>query len=480
MERETGFEPATFSLGRWIIIFHTCFCMFTCVLFIVAISLTYILMTYIFVPVSSSLFVALPHAKVSHRCPMPKLFTEREIKALKPRDKEFIISEGHGFIIRVLPTGLKIWTYKYKRDGKTYKLTLGNYPETSLAEARDKFAAARLTVRQGLDPKAPLAPEPQETQTEVTTVKTLAELWIKWSQENHSPKWANTLKLALEKDIIPQFGDRLAAEIRRRDAISILEAKAADTPGQAVNLHKALRGMFQYAVEREILEHNPFAEIRAARSIPAMRLEARERILSDDEIKFLWTAIDQGGGSDSTQRALKVMLLTGQRSGEVCGMHRREITIGVGKPRCDICRRCGWWTIPKERRQGNKGGEHRVYLTAATLNLIGSRAEYIFPGDTESASISANSVNHHVRRVVTATGKASYYGLLRWTPHDLRRTCGTGVRRCGGSRDTMDLILGHKTGGVTGVYDRYEGDAEKQKWLTEWAEYLHKLLTKAY
>jgi len=67
--------------------------------------------------------------------------------------------------------------------------------------------------------------------------------------------------------------------------------------------------MWQYGVERELVEFNPFAEIRAARSIPAMKQESRERILNDDEIKILWAAIDQGGGSDSTRRALKLMLL---------------------------------------------------------------------------------------------------------------------------------------------------------------------------
>lgn len=228
--------------------------------------------------------------------------------------------------------------------------------------------------------------------------------------------------------------------------------------------------MFQYAVERELVEYNPFSEIRATRVIPAMRQTARERVLSDDEINYLWKAIDEGGGSDSTQRALKVMLLTGQRNGEVCGMHRREIEHEWTG---------WWWTIPKERRQGNKGGEHRVFLSPQVLQLIGDRQGYIFPGDTGDAPVSPNSINHHVRRVVPATGKTAYYGLQRWTPHDLRRTCGTGIRRCGGKRDDMNLILGHVVGGVTGVYDRYEGDAEKERWLTAWGEYIQRLVSGA-
>lgn len=345
----------------------------------------------------------------------------------------------------------------------------------ALTEARTKFNEASATLARGTDPQQQLPPETTAATPEQLTVAGLHDLWVKWSEQHHSVKWANTLKLALEKDILPTYGQRLASEIRRRDAVAILEQKAATAPGQAVNLHKALRGMFQYAVERELVEYNPFAEIRAARTIPTMKQTARERVLSDDEIKYLWTAIDQGGGSDSTQRALKLMLLTGQRNGEVCGMHRREIQIGIGKPRCLECKRCGWWTIPKERRQGNKGGEHRIYLSPQAMQLIGDRKGFIFPGDTDNSSISANSVNHHVRRSVPATGKTPYYGLPRWTPHDLRRTCGTGIRRCGGSRDDMDLILGHVAGGVTGVYDRHTGEAEKERWLTVWGEYIQQI-----
>jgi len=232
-----------------------------------------------------------------------------------------------------------------------------------------------------------------------------------------------------EKDILPDYGQRLASDIRRRDAVAILEAKAASTPGQATNLHKALRGMWQYAVERELIEYNPFAEIRPARTIPTMRLRSRERILTDEEIKYLWSAIDTGGGSDSTRRALKLMLLTGQRSGEVCGMHSREIQIGVGQLRCQTCRRCGWWTIPATRRQGNKGGEHRVYLSPLAMQLIDGWEGFVFPGDKDDRAITANSVNHHVRRSVAATGKhlITVWNAGRRMIYGARRQQGSGA-----------------------------------------------------
>ena len=73
--------------------------------------------------------------------------------------------------------------------------------------------------------------------------------------------------------------------------------------------------------------------------------------------------------------------------------------------------------------------------------------------------------------------EAKKFSIDRFTPHDLRRTCGTGVRRLGASRDTMDLILGHAVHAVTGVYDRYVGDREKEHWLSEWAEWLRNIVS---
>lgn len=401
-------------------------------------------------------------------------FTDKFISHLQAKEKDFRVREGHGFAIRVLPSSVKRFEFIYSWAGKRRILHLGNYPSVSLAEARAKFNEATLQLAKGLDPRKP--PPPPKPEAELITVHRLANEWLEWSRDNHSMRWANTLKLALAKDVLPIHGHKLASELRRRDAIQILGEKAKNAPGQARNLHKALRGMYQYGVENELVEFNPFAEVRTARSIPAMKETPRKRVLSDDEIKFIWTAIEHGGGSDSTQRALKIMLLTGQRNGEVCGMHSNEIEFGLGKPQCQQCRRCGWWVIPESRRQGNKGGEHRIFLSVLAMQIIGDHKGYIFPGDTIEKPITANAVNYHVRREVDSTGKKPYYGLERWTPHDLRRTCGTGVRRLGATRDTMDLILGHTTGGVTGVYDQYEGDAEKQRWLTAWGEFLAELV----
>jgi hypothetical protein len=147
-------------------------------------------------------------------------------------------------------------------------LNLGNFPHVSLELARKKFRSAANLVADGIDPQ--ISPSAPVTEAPLT-LEILASQWTAWSAEQHDPKWANTLKLAIAKDFLPIYGSRLASELRRREAVAILEAKAVTAPGQARNLHKALRGMFSYAVERELVDSNPFAEIRAARVIPTMK-----------------------------------------------------------------------------------------------------------------------------------------------------------------------------------------------------------------
>ena len=387
-------------------------------------------------------------------------FTDRYLQSLKPKEKDYRVREGHGFAVRVLPSGVKRFEYIYTINGKRRILHLGNYPATKLADARQAFHNATTLTNKRLDPQEKPAPPPPSP--EELSVQKLAELWIKeWSKVHHSDKWHNTLKLALEKDLLSLYGERLATEIRRRDAIQILEVIAKRAPGQAVNFHKAARGMYAYAVEREILDYNPFADIKAAKTIPSMKQQSRKRTLADDEIKHVWSAIDTGGGSDCTKLVLKLILVTGQRPGEVCGMHRSEINDN-------------WWTIPPERSLKNDE-EQRVFLSPLALTLIGAKRGYICPGEPDMP-ISENSVAHHVRRKVSNTGKISYYGLPRWTPHDLRRTFGTGVIRLGATREIMEAILGHTIPGVAGVYNRHKYDPEKKKWSLKWSTWLEKIL----
>ena len=198
--------------------------------------------------------------------------------------------------------------YIYTINEKRRQLNLGNYPDISLEAAHKTYLESAALVKSGIDPMAkPVeeTAEPAQQEVELTVRRLAVDLYLdEWSKIHHSERWHYNNRKALEADILPVWGDRLAVDIRRKDAVEILELVAKRAPGQARNVLKAARGMYSYAVDRELLEYNPFADIKISRTIPVMQPMSRDRELSEDEIRHLWKAIDEGGGSESTKRAL--------------------------------------------------------------------------------------------------------------------------------------------------------------------------------
>ena len=133
-------------------------------------------------------------------------------------------------------------------------------------------------------------------------------------------------------------------------------------PGQARNVLKVTRKMFSFALQREIVVINPFSNITS--SVPELSPNKRERVLTADEVLQLWEKLEDPtvSGSEETRRCLRLILVTGQRPGEVAGMHRDEID---GR----------WWTIPAQRTKNRR--EHRVYLTDSAIVHQGRRSLYI-------------------------------------------------------------------------------------------------------
>jgi integrase len=387
-------------------------------------------------------------------------FTDKYLqgKDCRPRDKQFYIRERRGFAIRVLPTGAITFLYIYSINGKRRQMNFGNYPHVSLATARKKYREAASLVADGTDPQGDLYQPPQEL-----TVTDLVTSYIKHCRTHLVEKSVKHQSRTLEKDLLPVWGDRAITAISRRDAIALLESVARRAPGQARNLLKNARAMFTFARHREQVEFNPFTDVSAA--VPSIAQTSRDRVLTDDELKIVWhTLTDPDSyGFLEVKQALLLVLITAQRPGEVAGMHRREIDEE-------------WWTIPKERTK-YKTHPYRVYLSPLALRLIGDTSDFIFPAPIKEGPIDGNSLPSLVNKKYARSGKVPYFGLPRWTPHDLRRTAATKLsEELGAPDEVIDMILNHKKMGVTGIYNRNKYDKEKQKWMTKWADWLETLI----
>jgi len=382
---------------------------------------------------------------------MAKPFNEKYLHSIKPEAKKKLIREGRGFALQVMPTGLKTFLYIYTFQGKRKNLYLGQYPYVTLAEARVKYNEAYNKLQRGEDPnpaEVPVAREAREAPPNTTPVNFghFAALYLKWSEANHAPAWFKTVRLSLKNDVLPLWQDRPIAEIRRRDAIALLEQIAARAPGQAKNVHKVARAIFEYAIDREYLEANPM--LKLSKIIPSLKPVIKKRVLSDSEIKHVWHALEAGAGDERTERtkaALKLVLVTAQRPGEVASMHRSQVE-------------GNWWTM-----ENTKNKEvHRVYLTPTALELIGEEKGFIFPSyRMASGYISRQTLSQHV-------ATRNYFDLPKWTPHDLRRTARTEMARIGVPEEHAEAVLNHKKQGIVKVYNLHQYADEKKAALLLW------------
>ena len=414
-------------------------------------------------------------------------FTDTMIKKLKPEEKKYTRSEGNGFTIRIMPSGVKSWLYLFNFDGNRLEMNFGIYPDVSLETARQKFEDAKKKVKNGINPK-----EEEENNAEARrkapTVAGLIDDYINKHAKKFKKSWKDDERL-LNKEIIAEakWGKRKAADITKRDMTLLLESIVdRGTPAMSNQVLKIVRKMFNFAVERDILQHTPCTGVKALAPNTS-----RERTLNESEIKTLWGKLNNAAVSDEIKGALKLILITAQRPGEVTGMHTNEID---GQ----------WWTIPAERSKNGK--EHRVYLTATALEIIteaiaqakktrempadAKYSGFIFPCPHKKKiqSIDSHALPVAVRRnlawpLTDDKGKPLYLddgtpatenrlGVDQFTPHDLRRTAATFMGGMGYMDEIIDAILNHVKQGIIRTYNRHGYDKEKQEALEAWEKKL--------
>jgi integrase len=357
---------------------------------------------------------------------MPRrLLTDRFCAGAKPRGNEiqtdYFDANCTGLALRVSDSH-KSWTFHYTL-GKRKRLTFGAYPMLSLAGARTRADEARAAIAEGKDPSL----------TGGETLRDICDSYMK--REGSQLRSAQWRQRALERHVYPTLGFRPIAEIRRGEIVRLLDRiEEASGPEMASQTLAIIRKVMNWHATRTDDFSSPIVRgmSRTRRSE-----QARDRVLTDDEIRKVW-ATDKGVFS----AYVRFLLLTAARRNEASEMTWEEID---GDD----------WTLPAARNK-TKLDLVRPLSKAASkiIKALPKSGNVVFTthGTTPITGFSDFKA---------AFDKAS--GTKGWTIHDLRRTARSLMSRAGVPTDHAERCLGHVIGGVRGTYDRHEYHEEKAR-----------------
>jgi integrase len=396
------------------------------------------------------------------------LFVERVKPPARDRIEYFDAAFG-GLALRVTATGHKSWSLYYRIHGRLRRFTMGSYPSIKPAQARREAAVALESARQGTDPSEEKRIRRQSPAAEVDTFGALVKDYLDRARRNMASSTYREMKRAFERDTFPVWRDRTLASLTRVDINKVIDgigARGAEV--QANRMLGMLRALFNWAVERGRLSESPVAGMK-----PPTRERARDRALTDDEVRWLWQACEALEWPFGP--VVKLLLLTAQRRDEVAGMEWSEIDIEKGI-----------WRMPREKAKNNRA--HEVQLSAAAIEVLNSIPRVghglVF---TSTGRTPVSGFSRAKRRLDAAmlAAKRQELGaecdaIPHWILHDLRRTSTTGMARLNFPPHVVDKVLNHTSGtirGVAAVYNRFEYLDERREALEAWGQYLRKLVS---
>ncbi|UVF18837.1 integrase arm-type DNA-binding domain-containing protein [Microvirga terrae] len=385
-----------------------------------------------------------------------------------------------GLYLVVQPSGAKSWAVRYRFGGKPRKLTLGPYPALNLGVAREFARTALQAVASGRDPsieKAEAIRQAREGHPNQDLVSSVIDEFItRHVRLNNKKRTAEEVERTFKLHVRPYWSDRRIQEIARRDVIELLDRIIDDgKPVQANRTLAVVRKLFNWAVDRSILDTSPVIRINA----PAQE-ESRDRVVLDDELRLIWKAADEVGFPFG--HLVKVLMLTAQRRDEVANARRSEFNKAG-----DL------WVIPKERTKNSK--EHDVPLSEAargifeSLPRIKGAAGFMFTtnGNTAVSGFSKAKARLDGIMLRIAREEAAVRGedptkiqIKPWRLHDLRRTVASGMARLGQPVHVIEAVLNHRSGAISGVaavYNRHSYLPEKRRALESWGQFILGLAT---
>jgi integrase len=341
-----------------------------------------------------------------------------------------------GFGVRVKPSGVRSYLIQYRNaNGRTRKLTIGKHGELTAQQARDLARSLLVEVRRGSDPAAD-----RERARGAASIKELAARYM--SDHARPKKRASSIASdarLLEKVIIPRLGSIPVADLTRNDVDRFHQAMRS-TPVQANRALTLLSKMMNLAERWGIRADgsNP------CRHVDRFREQRRERYLSAREVAALNTALDElareGLATASVVGAVRVLLFTGARRGEIANLRWEEV---------DLENRC-------LRLRESKTGPKVILLNAPALRVLENMprlSEWVFPTERGNTAVSLSKPWERIRRRA---------GTPDVRIHDLRHTAASFAVDMGASLPIIGRLLGHTVPSTTARYAHLSHDPVRE------------------
>ncbi|NWO06663.1 MAG: tyrosine-type recombinase/integrase [Alteromonadaceae bacterium] len=393
---------------------------------------------------------------------MPRItkpLSAREVSEAKPKDKEYNLSDGQGLHLRVKPSGKRVWIFNYFEPftKRRRNLTLGAFPDLSLALAREKRDANRKLLAQDIDPISH-----RDEQFEVkraaanNTFKVVAERWIEIHRTKVKPDTANKIWRSLENDVFPRVGSIPIEQLTAPKAIEVIQTLTKRSSFEmARKVARRMNNVMSFAVNVGIVHHNPLTGIN--QMIPSSRVKNMPT-LTPDELPELMRALNFANIKYVTRCLIEWQLHTMVRPGEAVQARWQEIDFDNAI-----------WAIPSERMK--MGRPHEVPLTKQSLALLefmqplSGHREFIFPSDRAPLKhANKETANMALKRM-------GFEGRL--VAHGLRALASTTLNEQGFDKDVIEVALAHiDKDKIRAAYNRSTYLKQRREMMEWWSEYI--------
>lgn len=387
--------------------------------------------------------------------------TDIEIRKAKARNRPFSMGDGGGLYLWVTPSGGKLWRWSYRFDRKEKLMTLGRYPEVSLAQARDRHLDARRLLAARIDPMAQRKAEKAAAKIAAeNSFANVAGKWLEHWQDGKSTRHVDYVKRRIEADILPRLGTRPVSEIEAPELVAI--AKAIEQRGARDIAKRALETagqIFRFSVAHGYSQRNPAGEIRPSDILKPSRRTNFARI-DANELPQLLRRIEVYPGTHTTRLAMKLLALTFVRTSELIGAKWSEFDFENAR-----------WDIPAERMKMRT--PHIVPLARQALDVLRllqtftGHSEWLFPGDRSALKPMSNNT------ILKGLERMGYKGSM--TGHGFRGLASTALHEQGYPHDHIELQLAHAPrNAVSAAYNHALYLKPRAKLMQDWADFLEK------